>query len=173
MTQTLRALETSYGGCRFRSRLEARWAVFMDKVGIKWEYESEGFDLGSGLYYLPDFWLPEPRLQHWIEIKPLSAKSVDLTKSARLAEKSGGWVVVIAGQPWLNSYRITGFRAHPLGVFTALDWCWIQCCRCEEVRIDSANSECARCKGRVAPQRTDTNQLVTAFEAARSERFGT
>jgi hypothetical protein len=40
-----RAKETRYRGCRFRSRIEARWAVFFDTLGIKWWYEPEGFSL--------------------------------------------------------------------------------------------------------------------------------
>ena len=51
----IKPIETHYNGYRFRSRLEARWAVFFDTLGIKYEYEPEGFDLGDGLYYLPDF----------------------------------------------------------------------------------------------------------------------
>ena len=53
----LKAIETEYKGYRFRSRLEARWAVFFDACGVKWEYEPEGYDLGNGTYYLPDFLL--------------------------------------------------------------------------------------------------------------------
>lgn len=53
----LKAIETEYKGYRFRSRLEARWAVFFDACGVDWEYEPEGFDLGGGLHYLPDFLL--------------------------------------------------------------------------------------------------------------------
>lgn len=63
----LKAIETVYNGYRFRSRLEARWAVFFDSLDIKWEYEKEGFELGEVGRYLPDFWLPEQR--YWIEIK--------------------------------------------------------------------------------------------------------
>ena len=51
----VRALETGYKGCRFRSRLEARWAVFFDALGVKWSYEPIGFELPSGAKYLPDF----------------------------------------------------------------------------------------------------------------------
>lgn len=40
-------IETLYRGYRFRSRLEARWAVFFDVAGIPWQYEVEGFDLSS------------------------------------------------------------------------------------------------------------------------------
>jgi len=51
----IKAIETFYKGYRFRSRLEARWAVFLDALGVKWEYEPEGFELPSGKRYLPDF----------------------------------------------------------------------------------------------------------------------
>ena len=43
----IQAIETRYNGYRFRSRLEARWAVFFDEMGIEYEYEIEGFDLVS------------------------------------------------------------------------------------------------------------------------------
>jgi hypothetical protein len=42
---SLKPRETTYQGCRFRSRIEARWAVFFDNLGIKWWYEPEGFSL--------------------------------------------------------------------------------------------------------------------------------
>ena len=53
----LTAIQTQYHGYLFRSRLEARWAVFFDACGVKYEYEPEGYDLGGGLMYLPDFLL--------------------------------------------------------------------------------------------------------------------
>lgn len=65
----IKPIETVYKGYRFRSRLEARWAVFFDTLGLKWEYEKEGFDI-NGKWYLPDFYLPD--LDLWIEIKPLT-----------------------------------------------------------------------------------------------------
>lgn len=37
-----KAVETVYKGYLFRSRLEARWTIFFDSLGIKWEYEPEG-----------------------------------------------------------------------------------------------------------------------------------
>lgn len=53
----MKAIETEYKGYKFRSRLEARWAVFFDACGVRWEYEPEGFVLDNGQYYLPDFLL--------------------------------------------------------------------------------------------------------------------
>lgn len=51
----IKPIETFYKGYRFRSRTEARWAVILDALGAKWEYEPEGYELGNGLRYLPDF----------------------------------------------------------------------------------------------------------------------
>ncbi len=71
----IKAIETEYKGYRFRSRLEARWAVFFDACGVKWEYKPEGFDLGDGFYYLPDFLLHDVWVRNhtkcdlWIEVK--------------------------------------------------------------------------------------------------------
>lgn len=69
---TIKAIETEYNGYKFRSRLEARWAVFFDAAGIKYEYEPEGFELSCGRY-LPDFYLPDFKI--YVEIKPFD-KSV-------------------------------------------------------------------------------------------------
>ena len=52
---SIKPIETLYMGCRFRSRLEARWAVAFDSMKIEWEYEPEGFVLEDGTCYLPDF----------------------------------------------------------------------------------------------------------------------
>jgi hypothetical protein len=55
----IKPIDTLYKGYLFRSRLEARWAKFFDALGIQWEYEKEGYDLGDAGWYLPDFWLPQ------------------------------------------------------------------------------------------------------------------
>ena len=74
----IKAVETVYNGYRFRSRLEARWAVFFDALGVKYEYEPQGFELPSGKLYLPDFkvkcWgtrgvIREEPFDLWIEVK--------------------------------------------------------------------------------------------------------
>ena len=52
----MKIIETQYKGYLFRSRLEARWAVF-DECGVNWEYEPEGYVLDNGQWYLPDFLL--------------------------------------------------------------------------------------------------------------------
>jgi len=95
----LKAIETKYKGYRFRSRLEARWAVFFDTLEMPWEYEKEGFDL-DGLWYLPDFWLPKNQL--WVEIKgevdDKAAKNL-LLQCGRLAYHSQHPVILAVKDP--------------------------------------------------------------------------
>ena len=93
----IKAIETVYKGYRFRSRLEARWAVFFDALGVKWEYEKEGFDLGEAGWYLPDFWLPD--LKVWAEIKPSPESKDGFEKAYTLSAKSKGAVLIIRGDP--------------------------------------------------------------------------
>lgn len=66
VSNDIKAIETEYDGHRFRSRLEARWAVFFNAVGLTYEYEIEGFEM-DGTRYLPDFYIPS--LNRWFEIK--------------------------------------------------------------------------------------------------------
>ena len=84
MVNSIKPIETYYKGYRFRSRLEAKWAVFFDTLGIKWEYEAEGVDLGNGLYYLPDFYLPDSK--QFFEVKGVM-NDVDQDKVNALIDK--------------------------------------------------------------------------------------
>lgn len=77
---SIKPIETVYKGYRFRSRLEARWAVFFDALKIEWEYEPEGFELADGTRYLPDFYLPG--FQAYIEIKRYSLRNTAEGKEA-------------------------------------------------------------------------------------------
>lgn len=99
----MKPIETRYAGCRFRSRAEARWAVFFDALGIKWEYEAQGFTDGTHSY-LPDFWMPE--LDTWVEIKGGSKFGV-LTAE----EASKMWPFAI--DAWLRKQRFRVLWAVP------------------------------------------------------------
>ncbi len=99
----IKAIETEYKGYRFRSRLEARWAVFFDTLDIAWEYEKEGYDLGEAGWYLPDFWLPE--LGIWIEIKGQNPTKEEELKARMLCEGTKHDVGILSGAPWFNIFR--------------------------------------------------------------------
>ena len=71
MPTAIRAIQTRAFGRLFRSRLEARCAVFLEAMSLRWEYEPEGFELSSGLY-LPDFKVydcKEASGFYWLECK--------------------------------------------------------------------------------------------------------
>lgn len=100
----IKAIETRYDGHRFRSRLEARWACFYNALGIRYEYEKEGYDLGvlwtqyqrenqppwydidpvNLGWYLPDFWLPEQSC--WIEIKGAYPTEIEIDRCCALEQ---------------------------------------------------------------------------------------
>jgi len=64
----MKAIETEYNGILFRSRLEARWAIFFDACKLDWVYEPDCFVLSNNQKYTPDFYIPKYRL--YIEVKP-------------------------------------------------------------------------------------------------------
>lgn len=76
----IKPIETQYKGYLFRSRLEARWAVFFDAIGLEWEYEPEGIVLSDGTKYLPDFFLQE--FHCYFEVKRKSIKGTPEEKKA-------------------------------------------------------------------------------------------
>lgn len=95
----MKAIETIYKNITFRSRLEARWAVFFDGIGIEWVYEDEGFDLGNGIWYLPDFWLPTFNGGMFAEVKPKAFTDFEMDKAARLVDQSNSQMLLCVGMP--------------------------------------------------------------------------
>ncbi len=65
-----RVIQTRYCGRFFRSRTEARWACFFQHLGVRWEYEIEGYEFRDGTRYLPDFYIHE--WDAWFEVKPVT-----------------------------------------------------------------------------------------------------
>lgn len=63
---SITSIPTSYNGHRFHSRLEARWAIFLDSLGIPCEYEPEYFVAGNGVRFAPSFWLPDQEC--WMDV---------------------------------------------------------------------------------------------------------
>ena len=98
---TVRAIETHYGGCRFRSRLEARWAVFLDALHIRWEFEPQGYELPSGRY-LPDFRIStgmDPVREFWIEIKGPAPDVREITVASEINLYVGPLLIFVGDVP--------------------------------------------------------------------------
>lgn len=105
---SIKPIETKYNGVTFRSRLEARWAVYFDKIGLQYVYEMEGFDLGVHGLYLPDFWLPQ--VDMWAEVKATKFTNTEIDKCFALYDSTGQKVLFLVGVPDLKAYKATAYR---------------------------------------------------------------
>lgn len=132
---TIKAIETSYKGYRFRSRLEARWAVFFDALDIEFQYEPEGFEK-DGQRYLPDFYLPQSKV--WVEVKgsdellrhdvPRLTAILDwnspLPDMSNSAYSDQGGLLLLGEVPWIAGF---GIVLHPIVTHhegLRLDWAY-------------------------------------------------
>jgi hypothetical protein len=162
---TIKPIETHYKGYRFRSRLEARWAVFFDALGLRWEYEPEGYDLGSVGWYLPDFRVqypgraPDEAHARWIEVKG-SKPSQDFLRHMEFARNVAD-LTVVCGLPECKAYTC----------YTFLD-------SEDDVRIVDALLWSTKGRMWFAPSDNDvayylSNEplYITAINAARAARF--
>jgi hypothetical protein len=185
----IKPIETFYNSYRFRSRLEARWAVFFDALRLRYEYEPEGYDLGPDVGpYLPDFWLPAQSgfRGGFVEIKPEEPSYIERRRCEALAEGLGRDVYVFY-EPIEVPCPLTNPYTNPAIVFLGSggwddDHYWCQCWGCNAVGIEyagwAARLSCS-CPEPLAsyvkqnPKRSETysSALRDAFEAARQERF--
>ncbi len=180
----IKPIETIYNGYRFRSRLEARWAVFFDALGIKYEYEREGYKTPHGCY-LPDFWLPE--IQTFVEIKPATREPSGAMKwpsDARWGALSDHFrLVVLRGTPGSidfgkgGGYPYEGFCFDEWGADCSYYWGECPECGCIDLQYEARTERNRNHKqGCSIPQQTrahnpDTPRLKDAYSAARRARF--
>lgn len=101
----IQAIQTNYAGCHFRSRLEARYAVWLDHLRVKWEYEVEGYTFNGNTRYLPDFWLPASEC--WAEVKPVFPDTLERLKLRLLASNTGHPVICLWGMPTVDDWHLT------------------------------------------------------------------
>lgn len=165
---------TQYNGYRFRSRLEARWAVFFNALHIKYVYEKEGYDLGDAGRYLPDFWLPAVTLRDaltpgvWAEVKSEYPDKADEAKYHKLAEKTGRPLVLLCGA------EVDNRSFFQFGCGWDTDMAFVQCATpsCGHIKVEygleSSYRTCPKC-GKEAD--ASTNAIKRAIKAARSGRF--
>jgi hypothetical protein len=169
----MKAIETAYNGYRFRSRLEARWAVFFDTLGVSYVYEPEGFELSGGVRYLPDFWLPKVYFRWnanpglWFEIKGELAQEEENKIQKFAAEKQ---VAICIAEGAYFSDTIDSAISHYYGDWWDQGLAFLKCPNCRRISvqfIESSYADCENCQ--------TTRQFIhedhPAYIAARSARF--
>jgi hypothetical protein len=95
---TQKAIKTKYKSITFRSRLEARWAIFFDTLGIRYKYEEKSYAVLGGIWYLPDFTLINVPVACIIEVKPNKPTKGEVAKCRSLSTQVG-LVAIVAGVP--------------------------------------------------------------------------
>lgn len=139
-TQPIHAIQTVYRGCHYKSRLEARWAIFFDEYGIEFVYEPHRLLFEDDMVYVPDFFLPD--LFTWFEVK--GDPTIDAQKKPRLLwEKVGPKdqrVVIGLGEGQVSvPYRLDD------GV-VSYDGAVVKCAGCRAVWfINPADPKAAHC----------------------------
>lgn len=183
-----KSLDTHYDGHKFRSRTEARWAVFFNTLDITYHYEPEGFKFDDGECYLPDFYLPTVAARStdeeglWVEVKGQAAPMHELDAldtAGKLTELTGDSVAVVCGpvangnthQPAECGHFETG--PYDDGVYVDNHMRWLKCHAddCGEIKYEFDESnyfDCERCGSRCS----NAHPAVTrAVERARKARF--
>lgn len=178
MRSNMRPIQTHYAGCRFRSRLEARWAVFFDHLNIAWDYEKQGYDLGDAGPYLPDFWLED--LEIWFEVKGEHGLE-DYDKARALREATGFPVVIATGQigrtcHYVFSYEVCdsgGGEYEAAGLFAPLGERIIIAVEVSRSDRELCQAWCTQPATGLAgfPRIAVAPPIQRAFDAARSARF--
>jgi len=112
----MKAINTAYKGNYFRSRLEAKWAVYFDVIGVKWQYEPEGFE-ENGIKYLPDFYFPEYDI--WGEVKPEGHNNQDLQKWLMFGNYKT--LIIFEGKPHAGICSYYGYMDGLIGVIPFAD----------------------------------------------------
>jgi hypothetical protein len=106
MSATIQVIPTLYNGFRCRSRLEARWLVFLDSMEIEYEYEPEGFELPSGKRYLPDLYLSV--INCYAEVKPYGKDPSAAFRKCKafVMAGMGKKALFLVGQPAFRPYLV-------------------------------------------------------------------
>jgi len=176
-TMTIQAIQTEYKGYRFRSRLEARWAVFFDALGIDWEYEKEGYVVG-GEPYLPDFYLPGVNGGCFIEIKGSEPSERERNLAAWLADQCSCQVFIFFGKiPDVSDgghiFETQSAIAYIADAYTDYEYMFCVCPSCGKIGIEFNGRGARVCR------HTDNDKhyayahprLISAYKAARAARF--
>lgn len=181
MSTSMRAnvVDTIFDGHKFRSRLEARWAVFFKALGVKYEYEKETYSVPAGAF-LPTFWLS-------VEDCFVQIGSTDESHTgqacAELAHLTRRDVLFVVGQPWPNEYNVEQFgpnhviRNDDEEMPHFYDMQFAEDRRVPEILCiagDSGYTSLTPSRDDDVCERwplTDTDWMNTAYEAARQARF--
>ena len=174
------SVPTLYKGIQFRSRLEARWAIFFDELGIEWDYEPETFETKYG-YYMPDFFLPS--INRWFIVKGAKISDDESQKVLELSRLTAASAIIAEGSipDWFDFHK----ENHQCNYLSMLvntdgqeggDWGWMPCFCPECGKFDfqfegryERNCECVNSDG--GYYEPPNPKILRALQKARTAYF--
>lgn len=148
----MEAIDTYYGDYYFRSRLEARWAYFLDQCSITYLYEYEGYKEFNKMY-LPDFYLPETYF------RGSNGLYIEIKNPVYVYDQKYNWfkkpLVLFSGYPQRNIYRNSqrvnytgGYEIYPYQDDYQVIWI-CKSCKSSKVTHEALSlDKCEKCGGR-------------------------
>jgi hypothetical protein len=148
-----RSKRTLYREVLYRSRIEARWAVFYDTLGIKHKYEPMWAEVDSRrgyVNYKPDFEItvPHDNYTYYVEIKDDSPTQEAITKACGWARDLGDVIIFFDLKPpksdtesaWLFEWSDLDDQVHR---HTNMWWC--ECPKCGYLGIQEFGELPCKC----------------------------
>jgi hypothetical protein len=166
------AIETVYDGYRFRSRLEARWAVFFKTAGIRYTYE----------LYLSCFYLPEVNMRTtedkggiYVVVEPSTPNYYRTDYLDELSWITGRSVLLVQGMPKVGGHY--EFTCTFYCINWDIDMHFMRCYKCLRVCVRHRDccelcEYCLKQSGEKSRCDAAHPSLVHAVKVARSYRFG-
>ena len=116
----IEAVETVYQGVKFRSALEAKWAMFFTMLGIAWEYEPCTIEGWMPDFLVAGWWLaevkPVPMTGPWLADEPEAQKAIRPFDTLLLGDGPGdalGLVVRQRAEGVFVRYLVADLRSLP------------------------------------------------------------
>jgi len=139
----MKPIPTEYNGTEYRSRLEARWALFLDEVGCFANYEPFAIE-HNNLSYTPDFYVMPHHFMsdgpYLIEIKPIQPNERYLKYLTDVHCPGKSDILVCVGQPSFdqpNGYHIsTIYSKEGNKTLISKGFCLIQCPECKRYTVN-------------------------------------
>lgn len=157
-------LPSRYKGVLYRSRTEARWAVFFDAAKISVEYEPEGYTL-NGNPYLPDFYAPA--LETFFEVKGSDPTQAEIAKALALNAHTGKRVLFLVRSPSQEGYLADPETGEKRGMLARCRDCGIGYWQVYSCAWRSISGHDSSCSGDAK-----FSALDAEVSAAKNERFG-
>jgi hypothetical protein len=163
-------VETYYNGNTYDSRLDARWAVFLDtlEMGARYTPAAES-ESNVSLFHLPT-------TDAWVTVTPILPLPDDTTRAHRwVYDGVASQAAVLFGRCWFpwerDSYGAFLWFKNAVGEYGwQRDAVWRECVGCSARCLGTAAEACAGC-GQRHTLALDTERLIAAYETAAGMSF--